>query len=74
MTDELMVQVVSVEPRPGTVHVLHAYTLPGVPVLVACEPRTPAEIAARLDADGDPCYAVVEPWQVFGGDDPHYFG
>lgn len=74
MTDEIVVQVVAVEPRPGSVHVLHCYTVPGAPVLVAVEPRLAAAIAERLAVDGDPCYAVVERWQVFGGDDPHYFG
>ena len=39
-------------------------TLPGEPCRVACEPRYAAEVAERLAADGQPCYAVVEAWQL----------
>jgi hypothetical protein len=61
----VVVQVLEVEPpRPGTVALLHAVTLPGEPCRVACEPRMAAEIAERLAADGQPCYAVVERWQL----------
>ena len=64
----LIVQVVSVEPPQGTVALLHAFTLPGDPVRVAVEPRMAADIAERLEADGQPCYAVVEPWQIIGAE------
>jgi hypothetical protein len=64
--DRLLVQVIDVEPQHGTVTVLDAYTIPGDPVRVAAEPRMAADIAARLAADGDPCYVIVEPWQLLG--------
>ena len=60
----LVVQVLAVEPPHGTVALLHAVTLPGEPCRVACEPRMAADIAERLAADGQPCYAVVERWQL----------
>jgi len=50
--------------QPASVALLHAVTLPGEPCRVACEPRMAAEIAERLAADGQPCYAVVEAWQL----------
>jgi hypothetical protein len=50
--------------QPSTVAVLHAVTLPGELVRVAVEPRYAAEIAERLAADGQPCYAMVERWQI----------
>jgi hypothetical protein len=60
----LVVQVVAVEPADGTVALLRAVTLPGLPCRVACEPREAAEIAARLAAEGQLCYALVERWQL----------
>ena len=62
--DEFVVQVLEVEPPQGTVALLHAVTLPGEPCRVACEPLYAAEIAERLAAEGQPCYAVVERWQL----------
>ncbi len=56
--------------QPSTVAVLHAFTLPGEPVRVAAEPRQAAEIADRLAADGHPCYAMVERWQIIGPPEP----
>ena len=50
--------------QPSTVAVLLAVTLAGEPCRVACEPRMAQEIADRLAADGQPCYADVEAWQL----------
>ena len=50
--------------QPPSVTILRAVRLSGDPVRVACEPRYAAEIAQRLAADGQPCYAVVESWQL----------
>jgi acyl-[acyl carrier protein]--UDP-N-acetylglucosamine O-acyltransferase len=51
------------KPR-GTVTILHAFTLPGEPCMVAAEPRMAQDIADRLAAEGSPCYTVVERWQL----------
>jgi hypothetical protein len=50
--------------QPSSVTLLHAFTLPGLPCRVACEPREAQDIAERLAAEGQPCYAVVERWQL----------
>ena len=50
--------------QPSTVAVLRAVMLSGEPCRVACEPRMAAEIAERLAAEGQPCYADVESWQI----------
>lgn len=65
-----MVRVVAVEPWPGTVTLLHCVTLDGDPCRVGAEPRMAADIADRLAAEGQPCYAVVERWQIIGAPEP----
>ncbi len=62
--DGFIVQVLEVEALPGTVAVLRAVLLSGEPCRVACDPREAAGIAARLEAEGQPCYALAEPWQL----------
>lgn len=63
--ESFVVQVVAVEPQPGTVTVLRAVFLSGEPCRVACEPREAQDIAADMAAHvGQPTYAVVERWQL----------
>ena len=51
--------------QPSTVAILHAFTLPGEPCRVACEPRMAADIVADMAAHaGQPTYLVVERWQL----------
>jgi len=40
------------------------------PCRVGAEPRMAADIADRLAAEGQPCYAVVERWQIIGAPEP----
>jgi hypothetical protein len=63
--ERLIVQVLEVEPQPGTITLLHAVLLSGEPCRVACEPRMAQDIAEDMAAHvGQPTYAVVERWQL----------
>lgn len=50
--------------QPPSVTLLHAVRLSGEPVRVAADRGEALEIAQRLAADGQPCYAMCESWQI----------